>query len=245
MKQNIAKLNYTMNMLLKIRSNQREFLDNTCIPPNDLFLNLRELNFINKYLGGYATTIKGFNEILSTHAKVNTILDIGFGGGDSIKQISNYANKLKLKLFFYGVDINADCLKYAQSNLKNTKYKELICSDYRTINSTLLKKIDLIHCSLFLHHLSDNEILDLFRFCKENKCIVLVNDLHRHWLSYYSIKLLTWLFSNSYLVKNDAPLSVKKGFKKAELIALLKRAEYKIYSIKWEWAFRYRLIAYP
>ena len=48
-----------------------------------------------------------------------------------------------------------------------------------------------------------------------------INDLHRHPLAYHSIRILTSLFSKSYLVKNDAPLSVLRGFKKKELEDLL------------------------
>jgi hypothetical protein len=55
---------------------------------------------------------------------------------------------------------------------------------------------------------------------------------------------LTALFSKSYLVKNDAPLSVKRGFKKSELISLLKKAGFTDYSVKWSWAFRYKIVAH-
>ena len=71
----------------------------------------------------------------------------------------------------------------------------------------------------------------------------MANDLHRNQFAYYSIKFLTAIFSKSYLVKNDAPSSVKRGFKKRELITLLEKAGYKNYSVKWSWAFRYIIIA--
>jgi D-alanyl-D-alanine dipeptidase len=46
------------------------------------------------------------------------------------------------------------------------------------------------------------------------------------------------------LVKNDAPLSVKRGFRKSELVSLLEKAGFKNYSVKWSWAFRYRIVGY-
>lgn len=231
-------------MLLSVRSYEKEYLDNSIIETKDLYRNLLELDIINKYLGGYNASLKGLNDILKTKKQVKTILDIGFGGGDSIKQLSLFADKLNLKLFFYGVDLKVDCVNYAKDNLLEFQNKELICNDYRNISDELLNKIDVIHCSLFLHHLKDDEIIDLFKFSKANNCIVLVNDLHRHCFAYYSIKFFTALFSKSYLVKNDAPLSVKRGFKKQELITLIKKAGFNEYTIKWTWAFRYRLVAY-
>jgi len=219
-------------------------LDKDNIATPDLFRNLAELDTINKWLGGYNASLKGVNDILKTKKKLSSVLDIGFGGGDSIKQLALLADKLKITLFFYGIDLNEDCVKYANNNLLSVNNKELICDDYRNISREFLNQIDVIHCSLFLHHLTDLEIVNLFKFCKTTNCIVLVNDLHRHWFAYYTIKFLSAIFSKSYLVKHDAPLSVKRGFKKDELAAYLQKAGYSNYSITWTWAFRYRLIAY-
>ncbi|HTE11556.1 MAG TPA: hypothetical protein VK645_11305, partial [Chitinophagaceae bacterium] len=70
-----------------------------------------------------------------------------------------------------------------------------------------------------------------------------INDLHRHFLAYYSIKILTGLFSKSYLVKNDAPLSVQRGLIKKEWEGLLKQSVLDNYSIEWKWAFRWLIIS--
>ena len=232
-------------MQFRYRSTKKEHLDNSIIAAKDLYLNLSELHSINKLLGGYHASLKGLSILLKRKKKVHSILDIGFGGGDSIKQLSLFADKKKLKIFFYGVDLKIDCVKYAEKNLSDITNKKLLCNDYKNISTELLKKIDVIHCSLFLHHLTDEEIISLFKFVRSNECIILANDLHRNRLAYYSIKWLTALFSKSWLVKNDAPLSVRRGFKKKELISLLEKAGFKNYSVKWCWAFRYLLIAYP
>jgi hypothetical protein len=44
------------------------------------------------------------------------------------------------------------------------------------------------------------------------------------------------------MVKIDAPLSVLRGFKKQELIDILKQAGITRYTLKWKWAFRWELI---
>ncbi len=225
------------------RSGDKEYLDNSSIETKDLHRNLVELDIINKRLGGYNASRKGLATILNRGKPIRTILDIGFGGGDSIKQLSKFSGKKKAQLFFYGVDLKNDCVVYAEKNLIELSNKQLICDDYHNISAELLKQVDIIHCSLFLHHLTDDEIIDLFKFGKANGCIILANDLHRNWFAYYSIKFLTSCFSKSYLVKNDAPLSVKRGFKRSELLSLLHRAGFENYSVKWSWAFRYTLIA--
>ena len=81
------------------RSNEKEYLDNSSIATKDLYLNLSELDTINTHLGGYNASLKGLETILKTKKTVLNILDIGFGGGDSIKQLSNFAHKVKAKVF--------------------------------------------------------------------------------------------------------------------------------------------------
>ncbi|MCH7973132.1 MAG: hypothetical protein IH949_04475 [Bacteroidetes bacterium] len=48
--------------------------------------------------------------------------------------------------------------------------------------------------------------------------------------------------SKSSMVKNDAPLSVKKGFVKSELIDMFKNLKITNYKIKRKWAFRWLVV---
>jgi len=66
-----------------------------------------------------------------------------------------------------------------------------------------------------------------------------INDLHRHYLAYHSIRWLTKWFSKSYLVKNDAPLSVLRGFNRREWLELLRQADVRHGKVQWKWAFRW------
>ena len=77
-----------------------------------------------------------------------------------------------------------------------------------------------------------------------NKMTLIINDLERNAFAYYAIKLLTKLFSKSYLVKNDAPLSVKRGFRTVEWHAIIKDAGVQEYTVSSKWAFRHEIIIY-
>jgi len=71
---------------------------------------------------------------------------------------------------------------------------------------------------------------------------VIINDLHRHFLAYYSIKWITRFFSKSPMVQNDACLSVWRAFTKNDWEEILKLAEIQSYNLVWRWAFRWKLI---
>ena len=104
-------------------------------------------------------------------------------------------------------------------------------------------KIDIVHSSLFTHHFSQQQLTSLFTQLKEQaKTGIIINDLQRHWLAYYSIKFITRLFSRSAMVRNDAAVSVARGFHKKELVEVFKNAGIQHYSIVWKWAFRWKAI---
>ncbi|NIJ55088.1 methyltransferase domain-containing protein [Dyadobacter arcticus] len=227
--------------MFRARSNKKELLDQQDIPAADLFQNLRELDFINHWLGGYNISFSALKKVLRKDQSY-ILADIGCGGGDTLKRIANWNRKANLKLELYGIDLKPVCIEYAQVNLENKSVK-LICDDYRNLFNHLTKA-DIIHACLFCHHLNNQQLIDLMQFVAKHKAILIINDLERNPMAYYSIKWLTSLFSKSYLVKNDAPLSVLRGFKKKEWQSIMQEAGVKQYSIINKWAFRHEVIVY-
>ena len=213
------------------KSYQKELLDADEIPEADLIQNLKELKFINTHLGGHAVIKKG----LKTFGQGPfNILEIGSGGGDNLMFLKKYFTGNK----YNGLDIKEICTQY--SNFQDPTINWIL-DDYK--NHKPKEKYDLIFNSLFCHHFKDEDLVEMLKWMKENAKIgFFIGDLHRHWLAYYSIKLLTFLFSKSYLVKNDAPLSVKRGFTKNEWKILLEKAGIKEYKITWCWAFRHLIV---
>ncbi|CAG5017584.1 hypothetical protein DYBT9275_05804 [Dyadobacter sp. CECT 9275] len=227
--------------MFKKRSQKKELLDAEDIPPQDLFVNLKELDFINKWLGGYGVSFSALKKVLSRSEHLS-LVDIGSGGGDTLKRINTWAQKGGFDLALAGVDIKPVCTAYAKQHAADPEIN-FFCDDYRNMDR-YVRTIDIIHASLFCHHFSDEDLTELVRFALAKRCVLIINDLERHPLAYYSIKFLTALFSNSYLVKNDAPLSVLRGFKKKEWKAIVEAAGAMHFTIRNKWAFRHEVIVY-
>jgi 2-polyprenyl-3-methyl-5-hydroxy-6-metoxy-1,4-benzoquinol methylase len=226
---------------LSQRSYQKELLDGTGIPFQDIKRNMRELEFINSFLGGHAVTLAGMQKLIQEAGLPGEqellICEIGCGGGDNLKAIQNWCNKKKVRVRLMGIDINPDCIEVAASNFNDTD-TSFIARDY--IKVTFNRKPDVIFSSLFCHHFTDQQLVEMLGWMRDHARIgFFINDLHRHSLAYHSIKILTGIFSGSYLVKNDAPLSVLRGFTRKEWMNLLQAAGISQYSIEWKWAFRY------
>jgi 2-polyprenyl-3-methyl-5-hydroxy-6-metoxy-1,4-benzoquinol methylase len=229
---------------LQLRAHTKELLDDDQVPFAAIQQNMKELNTINTYLGGHAITIKAVQNILRavTVGKQVTICEIGCGGGDNLMAISKYCIKNNINARFIGIDIKPACIQFAKEQCKELP-ADWLTADY--IKCDLENnKPDIIFSSLFCHHFREDDLVLMLQWMHQNAAKgFFINDLHRHPLAYHSIKWLTKLFSRSYLVKNDAPLSVARAFTKKEWIQLLKQAGITNYSLQWKWAFRY-LITY-
>lgn len=228
-------------MNLSSRSYQKELLDGDHIPFIDIKKNMQELNTINTLLGGHAITLKGFIALLGNRDAI-TICEIGCGGGDNLCAIVNWCKKNGVTVNCIGIDMKAECIIVGKE-LKSLKgITEWIVSDYAKV--VLDHKPDIIFSSLFCHHFTEEELITQLQRMQENSSVgFFINDLHRNWLAYQSISLLTKLFSASYLVKNDAPISVTRGFLKSEWEMICKKAGLANYAISWQWAFRHLIIS--
>ncbi|TDH23082.1 methyltransferase domain-containing protein [Segetibacter sp. 3557_3] len=225
-------------MNLVERSYEKEFLDRDDIPFADIRQNMKELNIVNTLLGGHAISVRGL-KLLLHDAKEITICEVGCGGADNMIALSTWCSRNNIKASFIGIDLKPECIAYAKKQMPGGV--TWITSDYRSVRFN--PKPDIIYSSLLCHHFSDDELVGQIRWMHNNSTRgFFINDLHRHPLAYRSIKLLTKLFSSSYLVKNDAPLSVARGFKKEEWQSILNRAGIKEYSLTWQWAFRHLLV---
>jgi 2-polyprenyl-3-methyl-5-hydroxy-6-metoxy-1,4-benzoquinol methylase len=204
---------------------------------------LRELETINTLLGGNYVTLNGLDQLL-TNGRVTrkfTIADVGCGGGDLLRLMARWAVRKSLDIEFTGIDANPNIIRFAKEHTpENTIH-------YETMNifeeRFYARKFDIVVGTLFFHHFSDDQLIDFFKKVREHVSIgVVINDLHRHAFAYYSIKLLTRLFSKSAMVKYDAPLSVARSFRKKDWKNILERAGITNYQIRWMWAFRWQVV---
>ena len=221
---------------LRYRSCKKELLDNDAIPFDDIRVNMRELNIINSWLGGHAITISGFKRLLGHRSSIH-ICEIGCGDGNNLYILYKWCKKNNVEFRSTGIDIKPECIDTAKKEY-SIPGSEWLVQDYKKVQ--FANRPDIIFSSLFCHHFTGEELIPQLKWMQQNSTVgFFINDLQRNWFAYHSIKLITRTFSSSYLVRNDAPLSVARGFHKNEWTQLLREAGVKNYSIGWKWAFRY------
>lgn len=226
------------------RATGLEVMDDLNVTGPDLIQALRELDSINYLLGGNYVSLNGVAQLLDgrTSGDEIHIADLGCGSGDLLKRIRSLLERKGISGRLTGFDANANVIRFAREHTPST------CRiQYETLNifseDFQQRRFDVVTGTLFFHHFSNNELVTFFNRLKDQvKVGIVINDIHRHWFAYYSIKWLTGLFSRSKMVKHDAPLSVLRAFRKSELVGILRQAGFTRFRIRWCWAFRWQVL---
>ena len=227
------------------RSREKEIMDDLDCSGPVLEQTLRELKTINRLLGGNGVTNRGLSQVVQRFPQDQySLVDLGCGGGDMIAVMQTWASKKNIPIRFIGADANANTITLAKERQK--ALSEVHWQVANVFDSTFLEQqVDIATCTLFTHHFTDEELVQLFQGLKRKvRLAIVINDLHRHPLAYYSIKWLTRWFSKSPMVQNDAALSVLRSFKRRDWKSIFEEAGLGKVEIRWCWAFRWQICVY-
>ncbi len=221
------------------RSSETEIMDDFTMKGVLFRDTLDKLEIINRLLGGNKVTIKGLKELLKNKSKnkIITIVDLGCGHGDILRDIAKFGRKNNYTFRLIGIDANIAAIDYAKE--LSCEYSELSFKAIDIFSEDFKKQsYDIVLCTLFLHHFKNNELISFLKMTIERATIgVVVNDLHRHKLAYYLFKLIGFFVKNK-MIREDGLTSILRAFKKKDLENISKQI--KVYfSIQWKWAFRY------
>jgi hypothetical protein len=93
------------------------------------------------------------------------------------------------------------------------------------VGAALPTGYDVLTCSLFLHHLCEDDAIRLLGQMRQaTERLVLINDLVRNYASFVLVYLASRLLSTSEVVHVDGPRSVEAAFTVDEVRSLARRA---------------------
>jgi 2-polyprenyl-3-methyl-5-hydroxy-6-metoxy-1,4-benzoquinol methylase len=229
----------------KERTNKVELMDDFSIGGDLLKDTLDKLENINRWLGGNLMTVNSLKKVLKNHPKEQalSIVDIGCGHGDILRDVAKFGRKNGYKMTLLGVDANPTAIAYA--NELSIAYPEVHFKTEDIFSEAFKKReFDVVLATLFLHHFKEESLVSfLENTLKQTKIGVVVNDLHRHTLAYYLFMLLSVFIRNKMIIE-DGLTSVLRGFKRKDLMQLSERLQVKP-QISWKWAFRFQWILKP
>ena len=215
------------------RSYELERIDKGDYTPAEYDVFLREIGFINRYLGDIRALRKTLlREIKEKNTREFSVLDVGAGSGEFLREIAKFGRKNCFKTELFGLELNA---RSAESILEESKdYPEIYSIRGDALNLPCHDKaFDYTICSLFTHHFTDENVVQILReMARVSKHGVFVIDLHRDVNAYFWYKIFCTVFRISPLVREDGLLSITRSFLPEELINLANKAGLKNVSVE-------------
>lgn len=233
--------------MFKKRSEKKEIIDFLEFSDSQLIKNLHEFEIINRWLGTRAVLINALKKIYKKHIfefnqKNILIADLGCGGGDLLRNVSQWLNFSNIKCELLGFDNHPLMIHFAINASKghptiNFKQVNIIEDDLENYH------FDIVCLNNVCHHFTDESLKVLIeKLMRKTRLAIIINDLHRHWIPYFTIKLMTKIFNLSLLAKHDGPLSVLRAFERKDFLNWLPDNNSKQLEIRWCWPFRWQVI---
>ncbi|GAB3924679.1 methyltransferase domain-containing protein [Mucilaginibacter myungsuensis] len=224
---------------LKYRSFEPEVMDDLGLPSTEIDPVLDGLAKMNRWFGAHQSVIRSIKNFPVN--KGDHISDWGSGGGDTLAAIRTWSDQDGLNLKLTGVDAAPAAIRFAE---QHTHGQQINYIQAHVLGDELQRdQFDIVCSGLFSHHFDDEEWVRLIRKMYDSaKRGVILTDLHRHWVLYYAVMLITHTITGNKMVRVDGPLSVKRAFKKHEIISLLQKAQIDNYKLTWVWPFRWLLV---
>lgn len=203
-----------MSVLLPNRATHlSEFMDDPGCDVSRLNNTYKQFYMVNQFLSGWDRI---YNIYLKPRlAFASTVLDIGCGGGDVLRNLAAWSKRDGLDISFIGIDPDRRALEYARSRATppNVQF-------YRATSTELVeagKKFDIIISNHVLHHLQNHEV---YALCKDSEqlanAFVLHSDIRRSGLAYAGFSLTKLVFRKSFTTE-DGLLSIRRSFTSSEL----------------------------
>jgi 2-polyprenyl-3-methyl-5-hydroxy-6-metoxy-1,4-benzoquinol methylase len=173
--------------------------------------NLVDLVKINRRFGGYRILRSIVSEFVRP-GDTFSLLDIGAASGDMGAQ---------LRLTHPQATVIA--LDRKSEHLAQAASPKLVGDAFQLPFAAA--SFDFVFSSLFLHHFSNEEVVELLgKFKTIARRAVLAIDLERGPIAYHFLPATRWLFGWHRLSLHDGPVSVQAAFKKNELLAVARQA---------------------
>lgn len=206
--------------LIPPRVDMPELLDLGGEAPAEVRRSLRDLERINRWLGGNVAITAHLYPRLRRAADTVTVVDVATGSAHLPRAINAWARQQRRAVRLFALDFSARHLEFAPE----TPGTQRVQADALNLPFAPLS-VDYYVSSLFLHHLPPDAVIAFLRDTYARaRCGIIMSDLIRGWLPLIGFKLIQPAFARSYITRYDGTASIKRGYLPAELRDMARQA---------------------
>ena len=242
------------NEALQIRRRESEIMDQPDLDRDQLECALRSLSRLNRWsasagnlwpvLRDLAKQLQGTGQPNRPKPVTLRILDLATGAGDNPIRLALKARKENLPMQFAGCDVNPHSIEFASRRAQEAgvDIDWFVCN---VLEDELPASYDVIMCSLYMHHLSNDEAAHLLgRMWQAANRTVVVCDLVRTRFGLLLAKAACRILTSSDVVQTDGPISVRAAYTIHEFSDIANQARILEYRIRRRWPARFLLTAH-
>lgn len=208
------------------RATTPELMDDPGVDVAELTHTLRRLEFLNRITGAYRPTLDALGRMLKQRpddARTLRVVDIGSGYGDLLRRVCRWAAARNIAVEGVGVDLSPVATRAATAATPSSMPIRYVTADVLQFSPDF--PVHIVMSSLFAHHLSDEELRKVIGWMSAQALIGWhINDLQRHPVSYWLLKMLLPVFGFPRLMRHDGPVSVLRGFSEDDWSSLISGA---------------------
>jgi SAM-dependent methyltransferase len=204
------------------RSRAAEIMDDPGQSEADFAAALADLERINRLTFAQAPLLRFLDRAVAArpHRAPLSLLDVGAGGGDALRAVARWAQARGVEADLWGLDRSPWAARHAAARDTPARW---ITADLFDLPAD--QRFDLVVCGLFAHHLDDPSLVRFLRWLPRHaRQRWLILDLHRHPVPWAAVWAGTRLLGMHPMVRHDGPVSIARGFERAEWHRLIAEA---------------------
>lgn len=227
---------------LSTRVMDPELMDDPALDTTSHTAALRALQRLNFVSASAEILWRPITQMISNEGPVRLrILDIATGAGDVPISLWRKARRRRIPLYIAGCDQSVTALEHAKRNAQRCG-ADIDFFQFDARSGTIGTNYDVVMCSLFLHHLVDNEALSLLaKMASAARRLVLVSDLERSAIGLSLAFGVSRILTRSSVVHTDAVRSVRAAFTRNEVRQMAEHEGLSGATVRWRWPWRYLL----
>lgn len=192
-----------------------ELMDGPC-SFEDLRACLRDLSRVNRLTLAYRPVMRFMERVAAQGGgRPLRIVDVGSGYGDTLRRIVGWAGRRGLAVELLGVDLNPNAVRAAREASPAASRIEWLAGDVREIAAA--QDADVVLCSLLMHHLPEDEIVELMRWMERTARVGwFICDLHRMPVPY---RLFSAAMRGPWwhpFIRVDGLASIRRSFRRED-----------------------------
>ncbi len=188
-----------------------------------------DLGSVNRWTFGYRPTLSFLRQVAKARSSSGQrlrVVDVGSGGGDTLRRIALWAWRRKIGVELTGIDLNPHATEAAREfSAADKRFAAIRWVTGNVYAEPAAQSCDLVLSALMTHHMRDAEVVQFLRWMEKTaRRGWFINDLLRSAKAYRLFRILAKVKRWHPFVQHDGPVSIRRAFREEDWRRLLAEA---------------------